>query len=552
MNAGTLALTLLLTAALIAQSQNPIPVPAQTAMKQLSKERFRAHMAFLADDLLEGRKTGTRGHELAARYIAAEFEALGLKPAGDQGTYYQRVPLRETAIDPVESSVEIIREGGVTQKLKWGDDFTMAIRLQSIGSVEAPVVFAGYGVQTPDGSYDDYAGLDVQGKIVAMLYGGPPKLPSELRAHVSNGVEKARLARDKGAIGLVHLWTPQTEQTLRWAGLVNYFNTPGMRWLSHDGHDADVFPEIRSGAMLSLTTSQELFNGAPKSWEAVLQDASVSKAQGFALPVTMRLHAVSRFRELTSPNVTAVLPGSDPKLKSEYVVYTAHSDHMGIGSPASGDAIYNGAGDNASGVAALLEIARAFRALPRPPARSILFLAVTGEELGLLGSDYFAHFPTVPIQSLAADVNIDEASILYAFRDIVPRGAPDSALGRVVGRDASQLGLKVSVDPQPEQGYFTRSDQYSFVKQGVPSVFISEGYEARDPKVDGKKATDEWTATRYHQPSDDMSQPMDLNAAVQFMQINFLVGYDIANDPERPRWNPGDFFGETFGRKTGR
>jgi hypothetical protein len=547
MNARIALLSLLLPAALVPQSQTSIPVPAQTAMKQLSKDRFRAHMAFLADDLLEGRLAGTRGHEIAARYIAAQFEALGLKPAGGNGTYYQRVPLRETTVDQTESSVEIVHEGGITEKLKWRDDFAMGIRLQSIGSVEAPVIFAGYGVQTPDGSYDDYAGVDAKGKIVAILYGGPPKLPSELRAHVSNTVEKARRARDHGAIGLVFLWTPQTEQALPWFNLVSYLDTPGMRWLKPEGHEADVFPEIRGGAVLSVAAAQGLFKDAPKSWEAVLQDAKDSKAQAFALPLKIRLHTVSRSREVFSPNVAAVLPGSDPALKSEYVVYTAHSDHMGIGKPINGDAIYNGAGDNASGVAALLEIARAFRALPKPPARSILFLAVTAEEMGLLGSDYFAHFPTAPIQSIVADVNMDETSISYAFKDIIPRGAPDSTLGQVVRREASRLGLKVSPDPQPEQGYFTRSDQYSFVKQGVPSVFISEGYEAKDPKVDGKKLAVEWTATRYHKPSDDMSQPMDLNASLQFMQVNFLVGYEIANNPQRPRWNPGDFFGETFG-----
>ena len=316
-------------------------------------------MAFLADDLLEGRLTGTRGHEIAARYIAAQFEALGLNPAGDQGTFYQRVPLRETTVDQTESSVEIVREGGAIEKLKWGEDFTMGIRSQSIGSVEAPVVFAGYGVKISDGSYDDYAGLDVKGKIVAVLYGGPPRLPSELRAHVLNVVEKARLARDQGAIGLVTLWTPQTEQTLPWDRIVNYFATPGMRWVRPDGHDADVFPEIRGGAGFSQAASQSLFRDAPKSWDAVLDAAKDSKAQGFALPLKIRLHTVSRSREVFSPNVAAVLPGSDPALKSEYVLYTAHSDHMGIGKPVNGDAIYNGAGDNASGVAALLEISTA-------------------------------------------------------------------------------------------------------------------------------------------------------------------------------------------------
>ena len=202
MNVRTCGLTLLLPAALIAQNQNSIPAPAQTAMQQLSKDRFRAHMAFLADDLLEGRMTGTRGHEVAARYIAAEFEALGLKPAGDNGTYYQRVPLRETTVDQTESSVEIVREDGATEKFKSGD-FAMGIFLRSIGSVEAPVIFAGYGAKTPDGSYDDYAGMDVKGKIVTVLVGGPSKLPSEVRAHLSTPFEKARLARDKGAVGLV-------------------------------------------------------------------------------------------------------------------------------------------------------------------------------------------------------------------------------------------------------------------------------------------------------------------------------------------------------------
>jgi hypothetical protein len=370
-----------------------------------------------------------------------------------------------------------------------------------------------------------------------------------LRSHLSSPVEKARLARDKGAIGLISFWTPQEELIFPWPAMVNFLATPGMRWVSPDGHDADVFREIRSGAVLSPATSQSLFRNAPKSWDAMLQDAKDSKAQGFALPLTMRLHAVVRSREVTSPNVAAVLPGSDPKLTSEYVVFTAHSDHMGIGKPVNGDAIYNGAMDNASGVAALLEIARAFRALPNPPPRSIFFLAVTAEEMGLLGSDYFAHFPTVPIQSIVADVNMDGATTSYAFKDIVALGAQDSTLARVAGRAASRLELKVSPDPQPEQNYFVRSDQYSFVKQGIPSVFISEGYQAKDPRVDGKKVEDEWMATRYHKPSDDMSQPMDLNASLQFMQLHFLVGYDIANDPQRPRWNPGDFFGETFGRK---
>ncbi len=440
---------------------------------------------------------------------------------------------------------------GVAREFKWGDDFLMfGSELEPNVSVEASVVFVGYGVKTPDGTYNDYAGVDAKGKIVAEWFDGPPTLATELRAHLASGREKLRTARDQGAIGVVVHWSPEVERALQWVRFVRFAGFPGMRWLGPDGQLSDSFPELRVGAALSQIAAERLFQHAPKSWPDVLRDSRDSKPQGFPLPVTMRLHEASRFRENSSPNVAAVLPGADPKLKSEYVVYTAHSDHLGIGAPVKGDTIYNGASDDASGVAALLTIAQALQALPRPPARSILFLAVTAEESGLLGSDYYAHFPTVPIQDIAANVNIDRASMFfYTFKDVVALGAPDSTLGRVVERVASRLGLKVSADPAPEQHSFIRSDQYSFVRQGVPSLYIREGYEAKDPKIDAKKFTEQWIATRYHTPSDDMSQPMNLDAAVQFMQLHFLVGYDIANDPQRPRWNAGDFFGEMFGRK---
>jgi len=531
------------------QAVSPIPADTRTAMEELRKEPFRAHMAFLADDLLEGRGTGKRGHEIAARYVAAQFEALGLKPAGQDGTYYQRVPLREITVDPDKCAMALT-ESGSTSQLKWADDFIMVGRPANPDAfVEAPMVFVGYGVRTPDGRYDDYAGLDVKGKIVIFLGGAPPSLPSELGAHLSAGREKARTARDHGAVGIVQLWSSKSEKGLPWARVVIGTGFPAMRWLGPDGIPSDSFPEIKGSAVLSLAASERLFQHAPKTWAEVLRDADASKPQGFPLPVTARMRAVSHQEAITSPNVLAVLPGSDPKLSQEYVVYTAHVDHLGIGKPINGDSIYNGAADDASGTAALLVIAKAFKSLPHAPARSILFLAVTAEEKGLLGSDYFVHFPSVPIQNIVADINMDGASMFYTFNDIVPLGAPDSTLDEVVRRNAGRVGLKVSPDPEPDQHYFVRADQYSFVRQGVPSVFISEGEQAKDPKFNAKKFGEEWIATRYHAPSDDMSQPMDLDASVQFMQIDFLVGYDIAQDPQRPRWKQGDFFGETFGRK---
>jgi hypothetical protein len=507
-------------------------------------------MAFLADDLLEGRGTGRRGHEIAARYLAAQFEALGLQPAGENGTYFQRVPLREMTVQPDECAV-VIWEHDAKSELKWDQDFVMLGNPDNPhASVEAPVAFVGYGVRTPDGRYDDYAGADVKGKIVAILYGAPPALPSELRAHLSSWDEKLRAARDHGAVGIIVLWTPEKEKTFPWQTVITVATFPSMQWLDRDGNPSETFPELKAWAVLSTSASEALFKNATKSWAAVLQDAAASRPQSVAFNVNARLRETSRYEAISSPNVMAVLPGSDPKLREEYVVYSAHVDHLGIGKQVDGDGIYNGAMDNASGCAAVLVIAGAFKSLAKAPRRSILFLGVTGEEGGLLGSDYFAHFPTLPIHKLVADINLDEGGPpLFKFKDIIAYGAKDSSLGATVQLEAARLRLKVSPDPEPEQVYFIRSDQYSFVRQGVPSVFIIGGTEAVDPMIHGKKIIDDWDSTRYHSPSDDMGQPMDLDAAVQFMRVNFLVGYDVAQAAQRPRWNPGDFFGETFGRR---
>ncbi len=533
----------------LAQSAPPIPPDAQSAMRELRKEPFRAHMAFLADDLLEGRGTGRRGHEIAARYVGAQFEGLGLKPAGQDGTYYQRVPFREITVDPEKCAISVT-ENGSTSELKWGEDFIMrGSEVYPDVSLEAPLVFVGYGVRTPDGRYDDYASVDVKGKIVVVFSGAPPSLPSELQAHLSSSREKLRSARGHGAVGLISLWRPKDEKSLPWQRVVIGFGFPAMRWLGPDGMPSDAFPELKVTALLSTSASEKLFQHASKPWAQVLRDAEASKPQSFSLPASVSVREVAHHETITSPNVIAVLPGSDPKLSPEYVVYSAHVDHLGIGQPINGDSIYNGAVDDASGTAALLVIAKAFTALPHPPARSVMFIGFTAEEKGLLGSDYFAHFPTVPIHNIVADINMDGAAVFYAFNDIIALGAADSTLDTVVRRNAARLGLKVTPDPEPEQHFFVRADQYSFVRQGVPSVFINDGEEAKDPKVNGKKFAEEWVATRYHAPSDDMNQPLDFDAAVEFMQLDFLVGYDVALDPERPKWKPGDFFGENFGRK---
>jgi Zn-dependent M28 family amino/carboxypeptidase len=526
-------------------AQQAIPGDVQDVLAHLSKSAFAANMRFLSDDLLEGRGTGTRGQALAAKYVAAQFESFGLQPAGAHGGFFQDVPLREITADPTASEFALTRDGKATN-FKWADDFvTRSSEFETDSSVEAPVAFVGFGVVNPARGYDDYAGTDVKGKIAVMLPGAPSAFPANERAHFASGAEKTRQAASHGAVGIIRLWTPESDTLLPWTRIRNQAESPGFRWLDSEGKPNDSYKEIRGGALVSIGVAKQLFAGSSESYDDMLKKASAGGIRSHALQGTVRIHSVSKHREVSSPNVVAVLRGSDPALASEYVVYSAHTDHMGIGRPVNGDRIYNGAVDDASGTSALIELARAFSRMPKPPARSILFLATTGEEAGLLGADYFAHFPTVPKISIVADLNMDGASVFYTFNDVV--GDEHSTLADTIARNASSLGLQVSPDPMPEQVGFVRADHYPFVRQGIPAVTIAEGLQAKDPKIDGRKFVEDWIATRYHAPSDDMDQPLNFDASIQFMQLNFLVGYDVAQDHQRPTWKKGDFFGDLFG-----
>lgn len=541
---------LLLFLALLAPAWSSAPSAAQPdqALGQIPAEAIRAHMRFLADDLLEGRGTGTRGYQLAANYMAAQFEAMGLEPAGSDGSFFQPVPLRKTELVESGSSLALLR-GGKEVKLAYGKDYVLrGNHARTEASVAAPVVFAGFGVTAPELRYDDYAGVDVRGKIVALFPGAPASFPHNQRAYYSSSTVKRTNAVARGAVGFLLLRRPEDEERFPWERLLRAARMPGMRWLDESGIPQNISPEIRGQAVLSRSGAEALFSGAPKSLEEALAAASEGQPQAFDLPVEARLHTVSRHSRLESPNVAALLAGSDARLRGEYVVYTAHLDHLGVGEPVKGDAIHNGAYDNASGSAALIEIARAFTRLPEPPRRSVLFLAVTGEERGLLGSDYFVHHPTVPLEKMVANVNLDMYLMLHPLRDIVAFGAEHSSLGHIVEQAAAELGLAVSPDPVPEEVVFIRSDQYSFVRQGVPAVFLKEGDETGDASVDGAELSREWRRTRYHTPQDDLNQPMDFEAGARFAQVNLLIGYRVANQTHRPAWHPGDFFGQKFGR----
>jgi hypothetical protein len=549
----TLGLILLvsLTSAQTASSD----FPPDELLQRITVDGLRAHMAFLSDDLLEGRGTGTRGYQLAANYVRAQFEEMGLKPAGVGGSYFQNVRFRRIELLRDKSSFVVKPKNGSTRTLTIEKDYVMGgDPLSADTTAEGQVVFVGYGVSAPEFQYDDYAGADVRGKIVAALYGAPPKMPSAPGAHFSSSEQKLRMAAEHGAIGYISIWAGKTEQRTPFSEYVRFTRGPALRWLDDKGVPDGTEPSIRGSARISSSTAALLFEGAPKSWKEALRDAENSQPQTFPLTASVTLHIVSRYSEEESPNVTAILPGSDPQLKNECVAFTAHLDHLGIGAPVKGDSIYNGARDNASGTASLLEMARAFSELHnfsvshQAPRRSLLFIAVTGEEEGLLGSDYYAQNSTVPITQIVADVNMDEMSILYDFKDIVPLGAEHSSLGVVADDVARHMGLTVSPDPLPEEVYFVRSDQYSFILQGVPSLYVEEGLQAVNSNLDGKKMQFDWELQRYHQPSDDMSQPLDLNATVKCTRVDLAVGYEVAQQTERPHWNAGDFFNK-FAKK---
>ncbi|MGE5082135.1 MAG: M28 family metallopeptidase [Acidobacteriota bacterium] len=524
------------------------------ASKAIRPEQIRAHIRFLSDTLLQGRAPGTPGYDIAARYVATELEGMGLHPAV-AGKWYQPVPLEKAVTDEAASSFALT-VNGQQQPLTGAKDYMLSTWFatpagkdtKAESDVDAPIVFVGFGVTAPDQKYDDYAGVDVHGKIIATIYGAPSSFPSTERAYYSDGVIKAKNAVAHGAVGVISIMLPEDWKRYPWEWLVPQIQMGEMHWLNKEGVPHDFFPQLKGYVLLSEKTAEALLAGAPKTLDQVFAAAKASKPQAFALPATARIHTVANTTVIESPNIVAELKGSDASLRDQYVVYTAHVDHLGICPAVEGDNVCHGALDNASGTASLLEIVRAYASLPKPPRRSVLFVFVTGEEMGLLGSDYFAHYPTVPLKSIVANVNIDGAPGAYfPMKDVVVLGSEHSSMSNEVNSAAKALGYDLSPDPMPEEVLFIRSDQYSFVLQGVPAVDVTDGVKSTDPKVNGLDVVKKWLVTRYHTPLDNMDQPIDFDSAAKGSVMNFLVGYEVAQRNNVPEWNQGDFFGSTFG-----
>ena len=514
----------------------------------LLEARLQAHITFLADDLLRGRQPGTEGYDIAANYVASQFRQMGLTPAGDDGSYLQVVPLLRADMGEGSARMVLHRDGEET-RFEFGEQFFSGpskAHLES--SVEAEMVFVGYGIHAPSLEYSDYEGLDVRGKIVVSLFGKPQDFPSEEGAHYSSGREQTRAAVERGAIGMVTVYTPRTEKIFTWSKLQTMIGMPSMGWLDEQGKAYASFPEIRGGALIHHEAAAALFDGAPQSIEALIElDAEGERLPGFDLQGSLRLARSSSHQVISSSNVAAVLPGSDPLLSKEFVVYTAHLDHIGeMHGDDHDDVINNGALDNAAGISVMLETARLMK--EKQPRRSVLFLAVTAEEKGLVGSEYFANNPTVPVEQMAGLVNLDMPLLLYDFADVIAFGAEHSTMKEAVAQAAADSGVSLTPDPFPEQNIFVRSDHYRFVQQGVPAVFLVTGTTTMDGGTEAQEIFEGFLKDHYHMPSDDLSQPINYGAAARFTRINTRIGEIIGNQLERPRWNEGDFFGDTFGR----
>jgi Zn-dependent M28 family amino/carboxypeptidase len=509
--------------------------------------QVRAHTTYLADNLLEGRGAGTRGYDLAARYVASQFARIGLEPgAGDR--YEQPVKFIETTTE-LEAGRFIIRHDGKEVSLAPINEVLVGIAAgRTEDSITAPAVFVGFGVHAPELGHDDFAGADLRGRIVVVLSGAPKQFPSTQRAHHSSSELKRELAVARGAVGFVTIRTPWDEARYPWAFVLGQARFPSMRLLDANGAVVDAFPQLRAGAFVNRSAADALFAASGHQLADVFAQAEAGQALAFPLNVEISLGGKATARTVESANVLGWLPGSDPALAGEPVVITGHLDHLGIGPTSADDTIFNGTMDNAVGIGIILAAAERLAAGPRP-ARPVLFAALTAEEKGLLGARHLATNLPARATRYAANINIDMPLLLAPTRSLITWGAEHSTLGSIAATAARRAGWVVTPDPMPEETIFVRSDQYRFVQAGVPALYLSTGQQALDPATDLAGMWGTFLRQRYHKPSDDLTQPIDWPSVGAFTAVTAEIIRDIANATPAPAWLPGDFFGGLYGRK---
>ncbi|HEX7113823.1 MAG TPA: M28 family metallopeptidase [Steroidobacter sp.] len=534
---------LLLSAAFVTGAQGAERAP----WSQVRADAIRGHVEFLASDLLEGRAAASRGYDVAAAYVAAQFRQAGLEPAGEEETYYQTVPLLEATPVLPGSSAELVLEEG-TRRFEYGTHYLPSADFLSASStLSAPLVFVGFGLEAPELDHRDLEGLDIQGRIAVAFSGAPAKFSNHERAYYSSERLKFRTLAERGAVGVVMVDSPADARRIPWERRVSMSWTPQMRWLNEAGEPQDAFPQLKLRFRFNHEAAAQLFEGASLSFEDVLALAEAGEPQGFELPGMLTLSATTGLRRTESRNVLGLIPGADAQLKNEYIVLTAHLDHLGRGSAVAGDPLYNGAQDNAVGVAIILEIARALKASGVKPRRSLLFAAVTAEEKGLLGSDFLAHRLIADGKRVVAALNVDMPLPMAPVQDVVVLGAEHSTLGPLARNAAQAHGYRLSPDPMPEEVVFIRSDQYSFIRQGIPALMIMSGTRAKQADDDVASMRRDFLQNHYHRPSDEVSQPLDYSLAADLARINLRVALEAATQQSRPRWHANDFFEVKFG-----
>jgi Zn-dependent M28 family amino/carboxypeptidase len=534
-------------------SPGPTPAVQRTSLGELpdiDADAVLAHTKVLSSDEYEGRAPGGKGEQLTVNYLVDQFKKVGLKAGNTDGTYIQKVPLVgiTTAGAPLT-----IAKGGQQTTLKWKDDVVGGTKrvVQSVSIDNSELVFVGYGVVAPEYNWDDYKGIDVKGKTLVMLVNDPPvpdpSNASELDAKMFGGramtyygrwTYKFEIASEKGAAGafIVHETGP--------AGYP--FDVVQGSWT---GEQFDlVAPDKNMGRVaiqgwVSLDQGRKILKMGGQDFDMLKKQAATREFKPVPLGVTASMTLANKLRTIDSQNVVAKLEGRDAQLKNEYVVYTAHWDHLGVGEPVNGDRIYNGAVDNASGTAGVIEIARAFTKLPQPPRRSILFLAVTAEEQGLLGSQYYGMQPIYPLEKTAAVINLDGLNVHGRTRDLTIVGLGASELDKYVQDAAGEQGRVIRPDAEPEKGFYYRSDHFNFAKQGVPALDPDEGIEFSGKPPDfGQKVRAQYTERDYHKPSDVVRPDWDLSGAREDLKVFFAVGYRVAEADRFPEWSPGNEF----------
>jgi len=518
-----------------------LPGPAFVALETINPDHIRWHVRYLSHDLLEGRGTGQRGGDIAAEYIATQFAEYGLKPAGDHGTYMQKVPLVGITTLP-DTQFSVVPKQGETMNLKPLDEYVAFDQTQQpVSDINADIIYVGYGIEAPEYNWDDYKGVDVRGKVLLMLVNEPPSddpkfFKGKALTYYGRWTYKYEEAARKGAVGVILIHQKQMA-SYDWDVVRNSFSGE-KSFLKVEG------PALKVASWVHLDVAARLASASGMNLERLMKDAQTREFRPVNLGAKLQAHMVSKIRNFESNNVVAILPGSDKKMAEEAVIYTAHYDHFGIRPEMPGDNIFNGAQDNATGCGILLELARAFGAASLRPHRSILFAAVTAEEQGLLGSEYLGKHPPVPAGKITLDLNYDDVKPLGAPEEVEVTGAERTTFYPVVEATAKEFRLAIRPDARPEAGHFYRSDHFSLARVGIPSFSINEGMKYKGhTEAWGLDQEREYVEKHYHQPSDEYHPEMDFVGDSAMARFGFALGWEAANLPKMIEWQKGEFEG---------